>query len=115
MLKRQHLEAFLAEVRRRLEDHSSLLHSFRNMFRYDVNEALHDYLSPVFDALQERTVAFHSVSTSQVEPQGEMLSRSSSLIVSLFCTSIVVRFRRGHKLLCVYDFKPVGPGGPCFS
>lgn len=47
----------LAEVRRRLDDHSSLLCPFHEMLSYDVSKALHDYLRPFFDAVDELTVA----------------------------------------------------------
>lgn len=48
---------------------------------YEVNRALHDYMLPSFDAGRERTVAYGSVSTSEVETNGIMWCQSASSIV----------------------------------
>lgn len=56
--KRQELEDILSTVWCRLDDHPSLLRSSHEMFRHDVNRALHDHLRPLLDAVCERTVAF---------------------------------------------------------
>lgn len=55
----------MVELQRFVYDYSSLLHFSHEMFCYDVNRALHDYLQPVFDAVSERTVALCSASTSR--------------------------------------------------
>lgn len=68
-------------MQRRLDDHSSLLRSSYQMFRYDLNPALHDYLRLFFHAVHNRSVAFYSAKTSQVEKHGKSLLQSALYIV----------------------------------
>lgn len=49
--KRNSLEAELAEGQSRLDDQTSLVHSSYDMFRYDLNQAQHDCLHPLLDAV----------------------------------------------------------------
>lgn len=81
--KRQYLGDILTKARRRLDDYSSLPSSAHEMFRFDVDEALRDYLNPLCDAGHNRTVAFCSASTSQINTHCEMSCRSA---LSIVCT-----------------------------
>lgn len=78
MLKRQDFQALLVEVHRHLTDYSCLLHSSQDMIIYDVNRSLRDHLCPFYDAVRERTVAFHSASSSQVDTYRTTLRKSAS-------------------------------------
>lgn len=80
--KSQYLQYILAEVQLRPDDHLSLLRLSREIICYDFDWALHDYFRPLFDGARERTVAFRSASTRQVETHGETLRQSASSIVS---------------------------------
>lgn len=85
--KRQDLEQILAELQRCLEDQSSHLPSCDEMFRYDVNRALHEDLKPLQDALRERSMSICSVSTKQVEKHGNALAKA---LFRFFRVSVVV-------------------------
>lgn len=78
----QDLEALLAELQRLLYGHSSLLSASHDIFRYKINQALHDYVRPRFDAVCKHTIDFCSASTNQVETHGVTLYQSALSIIS---------------------------------
>lgn len=82
MQKCQDLEALYPEKQRCHDDHSWLLLSFYEMRLHDLNRAFMGYLRPLLDSVYERTVGFHSVSTSQVERHSKTLRQSASSIFS---------------------------------
>lgn len=43
------------------DDNLSLLGSSHEMFCYEVDQAFHDYLHPLFDAFRKRTATFSSL------------------------------------------------------
>lgn len=63
MERHRDLEGILSEVWCPFDDHSSILRSPHEMSRYDISQALHNYLSLFSDAMRERTMSFHSAST----------------------------------------------------
>lgn len=69
-------------MQRPLDDDSSLLCSCHEAIRYDVGQALHDYLRPLFNAVDVGTVASRSASTGQEEIHGETLPQSASSVTS---------------------------------
>lgn len=58
----QDLDELLAQVLRFVDGHSSLLLYSNDLFCYEVNRALQQYLPPIFDGVIGRTVAFCSAS-----------------------------------------------------
>lgn len=78
------LQVILAEVLGPLGDHSSLFCSSHKMFHYVVDQALHNYLCPLFDAVRERIATFLSVWSSQEQMHGQALPQNASSIISLF-------------------------------
>lgn len=80
--KRQDLEALLAEMHRRLDDHSSVLLVSHEMLHFDVNKAFHAYLWPLFDATSKPTVSRRTTSTTQVQTHGKKFRQRTSSIVS---------------------------------
>lgn len=76
----------MAEARHRPVDHSFSLHSSHEMFRYIVNQALHDWLRPLLDDVHENALTFRSASTIHVETHGERLRQNaSSIVLYLHC------------------------------
>lgn len=80
--KRHSLGAILAEVLNCLNDYSSLLLSFQEMFRQDLNWGLHDNLCPLFDIGRKLKATFRSLSSGQVDTQGETLHQSACSVIS---------------------------------
>lgn len=100
----------LAELASCLDDKPSLLRSFHETFRYDVIPALNDFLRSLFCTMPERTAAFRSVSSSQIETQSEpWRQRASSTKYS--------RYQRMLSSAAVFHSasttsKALGPGSP---
>lgn len=63
--KHQKLEAILPELRSFLDHRPCLLVFSYDVFRYDVNRAQQDYLSPLFNSVGECTAAFYSLSSNR--------------------------------------------------
>lgn len=72
----------MSEEQRCLIDHSSFLRSSHEMFRYDVNQTLHDYLKSRFDVMHERTVAFWLCFYKPGRDGWRIIAQSASPIVS---------------------------------
>lgn len=107
---RQDLEEIFAKVRRCLGHHSSLLRLAHEMFLYDVNWTLRDYLRPLLDAVPEHTVAFRSTASNPVEMHGKTQSQSASSVasyVNLHLSSSVTVTKSGST-----TFNQFGPSGP---
>lgn len=108
--KRRYLIEVMAEVWWCLDHHLSLLLSSHEMVRSDITPAFLDYLWPVFEAVRNRTVAFCSLRTRQVENHGEALRQSAPWIVSYldhrFWSSAAV----SNSGLMIYN--PCRPGCP---
>lgn len=62
--KRHNVGGVLTEVRGRRDDHSYLVCSCHELFRFNVDQALHNYLRHMFDTARDCTDTFCAMSSS---------------------------------------------------